>query len=175
MRRACRAAPFLALAAPIFFLDNGRASLFCAASDPPPSVGDTTNAHQHELLRQEGRHPSPAAPAAAAEEEEERHQVHRALSGTAHTKQGASILLESDPISAAPEQVHIALAESGSLEEYAMTVAWATWPEARSQVAWGLSAEELSSLADGSATSESKDSSTRGSYCICCILSNFIM
>lgn len=174
MRRACRAAPLLALAAPLLFLDNGRPSLFCAASGTPPSGGDTKNAHQHELLRQDGRHPSTAAAAAAAEKEE-RHQAHRALSGSAHTEHGPSIFLESDPASAAPEQVHIALAESWSLEEYAMTVAWATWPETRSQVAWGVSAEGLSSLTEGSATSESKDSSTRGSYWECCVLSNVVV
>ena len=164
MRRSCRAAPLLALAVPLLSLDNGRALLFCAASGTPPSVGDN-NAHQHELLRQEGRHPSPPA------EVEERHEEHRALSGSAHTQHGTSTLLVVDPAYAAPEQVHIALAESGSLEEYAMTVAWATWPEARSQVVWWALEKGLSNMAEGSATSESKDSRTRGSYWNCCVLS----
>lgn len=90
-----------------------------------------------------------------------------AASGTPPIKYGASTLLEGDPASADPEQVHIALAESGSLEQYAMTVAWVTWPEARSQVAWGSSPEELGNMAEGNATSErKKDAMTGGSSCL---------
>lgn len=169
MRRACRAAPLLALAAPLFLLSNSRAPLFCTATGIPPIVRD--NAHQqHELLRH-NLQPSTTAAAAATtaraqeeqeeEEEDEEHQVHRALSGRFHTKDGTSKLLEGKPASAVPEQVHIAFAESRSLEEYAMTIEWSTWAEARSQVAWGPSAYELISLAEGSATSESKDSRSR--------------
>ena len=168
MRRACGAAPLLALAAPLFLLSNSRAPLFCTATGIPPIVRD--NAHQqHELLRHNLQPSTTAAAAAAAraqeeqeeEEEDEEHQVHRALSGRFHTKDGTSELVEGKPASAVPEQVHIAFAESRSLEEYAMTIEWSTWAEARSQVAWGPSANELISLAEGSATSESKDSRSR--------------
>ena len=152
MRRACRAAPLLALAAPLFLLDSARAPFFCAASGTPPiSVADD-NAHhqqqqqQHDGLLQDGRQ-----------------QVHNAATGGVHAEHGASTLLEGDPASADPEQVHIALAESGSLEEYAMTVAWVTWPEARSQLLWGSSPKGLSNMVEGNVTSERKDSMTRGS------------
>lgn len=60
-----------------------------------------------------------------------------------------------DPAFAAPEQVHIALARSDSPQEYAVTVAWVTWPNTQSRVVWGSSVDNLSNIADGSSTSES--------------------
>lgn len=60
-----------------------------------------------------------------------------------------------DPKFAAPEQVHIALAVSASRENYAMTVAWTTWPETASHVLWGETEDTLSNIAEGNATCES--------------------
>lgn len=60
---------------------------------------------------------------------------------------------EIDP-SAMPEQIHIALAMSESPEEYAMTIAWATWPDTKSTVAWGLSEDELVNVVEGTSTCE---------------------
>lgn len=62
--------------------------------------------------------------------------------------------LPSTAASATPEQVHISLAASGSTEEYAVTVAWATWPKAESLVFWGISQQQLPNIATGSSTSE---------------------
>lgn len=70
-----------------------------------------------------------------------------------------------DPASAAPEQVHIAFASSGSLEQYAVTVAWSTWPETRSQVAWGSSPRKQDNLTYGSSTCEWKPTSTNRIKC----------
>ena len=89
--------------------------------------------------------------AAGLQESEEsllqRGQEH-ALEGAFHEP------LPSSAASATPEQVHISLASSGSTEEYAVTVAWATWPKAGSQVLWGTSAERQDKVAYGSSTSE---------------------
>lgn len=73
-----------------------------------------------------------------------------------HTLEGAAHepLPQSSAASATPEQVHISLAASGSMEEYAVTVAWATWPKAESQVVWGASAQQQDYIAYGSSTSE---------------------
>lgn len=62
--------------------------------------------------------------------------------------------LPSSAASATPEQVHISLAASGSVEEYAITVAWVTWPETESKVFWGASAQQHDKIAHGSSTSE---------------------
>lgn len=91
--------------------------------------------------------------------------VHSALNGEAKIAAGLQEIDESllqqedEPLpssaaSATPEQVHISLAASDSTEEYAVTVAWATWPKAESQVFWGASAQQQDNIAYGSSTSE---------------------
>lgn len=72
------------------------------------------------------------------------------------TAVGLDIRVHEDPSFAAPEQVHIALGRSDSPEEYAVTVAWVTWPNTQSRVVWGSSVDNLGNIADGSSTSESK-------------------
>lgn len=56
--------------------------------------------------------------------------------------------------SSSPEQIHIALATSDSQDEYAMTVAWTTWPETQSAVVWGRSPDSMTNMVEGSSTSE---------------------
>lgn len=77
-----------------------------------------------------------------------RQEQEHALEGASHEP------LPSSDASATPEQIHISLAASGSTEEYAVTVAWATWPKSESQVVWGSSAQQRDNIASGSSTSE---------------------
>lgn len=89
--------------------------------------------------------------AAGLQESEEsllQREHEHALEGASHEP------LPSSAASATPEQVHISLAASSSTEEYAVTVAWATWPKAESQVVWGTSAEQQDNVSYGSSTSE---------------------
>ncbi len=83
------------------------------------------------------------------------HQMHRPLQhGDEHTAPRVHARFPSDDPAASPEQIHIALAASDSPEEYAVTVAWATWPETRSQVVWGSDNQRQDNIAYGRATSE---------------------
>lgn len=146
MRRMNPTASFLVIGAALLCFEHGKASVFCSASGVPLSVGDNAG---------------PRAFRTQQSSTDFAQDVHGALGDRIEAEPAASRSLENDPASAAPEQVHIALAASGSLEEYAMTIAWATWPEAKSQVVWGTSADHLSNLAEGSATSEFIDNSSR--------------
>lgn len=74
--------------------------------------------------------------------------------GDEHNAPWLHARLPSGDPAASPEQIHIALAASDSPEEYAVTVAWATWPETRSQVVWGSDDQRQDNIAYGRATSE---------------------
>ncbi|CBN76693.1 conserved unknown protein [Ectocarpus siliculosus] len=77
---------------------------------------------------------------------------------------GLSVGAHKDQSFAAPEQVHIALARSDSPEEYAVTVAWVTWPNTQSRVAWGSSVDNLGNIADGTSTTYSARHPGRADY-----------
>lgn len=113
-----------------------QALIFCLASGTPlGSSGDSEAMRGDQQHSQQGRRPTMQHPDARES------PFHVAVPST-------------DPASAAPEQVHISFASSGSLEQYAVTVAWSTWPETRSQVAWGSSHQEQDNVAYGSSTCE---------------------
>lgn len=83
------------------------------------------------------------------------HQHHRPLQqgdGVVRAPQHVGFPVR-DP-AASPEQIHIALAVSDTPDGYAVTVAWATWPEARSQVVWGSDSQGQDNIAYGRSTSE---------------------
>lgn len=148
MRGSYRAAPLVAVAMVLFFFKHGKASIFCLASAAPPSDGESTR-REHQQQQQQLD-----ASSDLASNNHHRQQQQRSLTGRLHMAEYLVPPLN-DPAFAAPEQVHIALASSGgSLEEYAMTVSWATWPETQSQVVWGVKADQLDNAAKGGATSE---------------------
>lgn len=116
-----------------------QALVFCSASGTPLGSGDG------EALRGDQQH----------RQQETRQRQHPDARETPFDVAGPSTANDNpDPASAAPEQVHISFASSGSLEEYAVTVAWSTWPEARSQVNWGSSPRKQDNVAYGSSTCE---------------------
>lgn len=72
----------------------------------------------------------------------------------AHLDGASHVPLATSTASSTPEQIHISFAASDVMGEYAVTVAWATWPKAESQVFWGSSAQQPENIAYGSWTSE---------------------
>lgn len=148
LRRAGSMAPLAASMGFVLlgFFKHDKASVFCLASDVEaamtPSRHDTATENTNSIKN---------TPHMTRERRlgDRTEGLHLERSRASELSLG-----DNDPASAAPEQVHIALAVTGSREEYAMTIAWATWPEAKSQVLWGSSADQLSNLAEGSATCE---------------------
>ncbi|CAM9158106.1 unnamed protein product [Pylaiella littoralis] len=117
-------------------LAMSQALVFCSAAGMPlRSTGDGENIRGDQQLRQQEKQP--------LQHPDARETPCHVTASSAKDKP--------DPASAAPEQVHIAFASSGSLEEYAVTVAWSTWPKARSQVTWG-SSQKQDNVANGNST-----------------------
>lgn len=153
LRRAGTMAPLAATLGllTLEFFNHGKASVFCSASDAEAAMTPSRHASADEENANSVKNTSHMT----RERGRERRLGDRIGGVQVERSRASEVYLgEDDPASAAPEQVHIALAVTGSREEYAMTIAWATWPDAQSQVLWGSSADQLSNLAEGSATCE---------------------
>lgn len=133
-------------------LKHGDATVFCTAAEVASgAVGATSGrsnvagqkfAHPHDAF---ANNLSPAAGRRLRNDNGELHlESHQTTAGQGEGDAGA-----------APEQIHLALASSGSsLNEYGMTVAWATWPPAESTVIWGPDPDEMMNVVSGTSTCE---------------------
>lgn len=144
LRRARSTAPLAAVVVFVLFglSDYGNSSVFCSASGTEAAMTPSRDTTAMENADINTPHTA-------------RERTLRDAAGGVHVEpfRAAELSSGKDETSpAAPEQVHIALAVTDSREEYAMSIAWATWPEAQSQVLWGSSADQLSNLAEGTAT-----------------------
>lgn len=148
LRRAGSMAPLAAAMGFVLlgFFKHGKTSVFCFASDAEAAMTPSRHATAKENANSINNTPHTTRERRLGDQTEGLH--------VGRSRASEASLGENDPASAAPEQVHISLAVTGSREEYAMTIAWATWPETQSQVLWGSSADQLSNLAEGSATCE---------------------
>lgn len=129
----------------LFCLQCNDATVFCAASEVVSGPGASAQHAASSTIN--NRHVGEVTA------EQQLSSPARRLGGRTGSRVELGVLPPRDP-AAAPEQVHIALAVSDSRKEYAMAVAWATWPETQSTVVWGKSADEMSSTVEGSATSK---------------------